>query len=79
MKAKVFVTLKKEVLDPQGDAVCKALQTLGFDEVRSVRVGKFIELDLGAVQPSDAQHRVQSMCDRVLHNPVIEDVRFDLE
>ena len=79
MKAHVYVTLKKEVLDPQGDAVRKALEGLGFGEVQSVRVGKFIELDLDASNRDEANTRVQSMCENLLYNPVIEDVRFTLE
>lgn len=79
MKANVFVTLKTEVLDPQGEAVRRSLQSLGFDGVEAVRVGKFIEIDLGATsQRDEAKRRVQEMCQKLLANPVIENYRVDL-
>ncbi len=75
MKAKVLVRLKREVLDPQGDAVRRALGTLGFDGVRDVRVGKLIEIDLGASARSSVEvtERLKKMSDELLANPVIED------
>lgn len=72
-RARVFVTLKKTVLDPQGAAVENALKTLGYGEVTDVRVGKFIILELGEATPE----RVDEMCRRLLANPVIEDYRFE--
>lgn len=72
--ARVFVTLKSTVLDPQGAAVENALRTLGYDEVKSVRVGKFITLELTHLSPE----RVDEMCRRLLANPVIEDYRFEV-
>ena len=78
MKARVYVTLKREVLDPQGDAVRRALRSLGFDAVADVRVGKFIELEVGA-DTGEAKQQLQAMCEKLLANPVIEDFRFDLE
>lgn len=78
MKAQVYVTLRKDVLDPQGNAVLDALKALGFDEVGDVRVGKFLELTLDG--PADqAETRVRAMCEKLLANPVIEDFRFELE
>jgi phosphoribosylformylglycinamidine synthase subunit PurS len=79
MKAKVYVTLKQEVLDPQGDAVRRALGTLGFEGLRSVRVGKFIEIELGDVPREAAERDLRAMCEKLLANPVIEDFRFELE
>lgn len=75
MKAKVLVRLKREVLDPQGDAVRRALGTLGFDGVRDVRVGKLIEIDLGpTTRPGpELTERLKRMSDELLANPVIED------
>ncbi|NUO48380.1 MAG: phosphoribosylformylglycinamidine synthase subunit PurS [Polyangiaceae bacterium] len=74
MKATVFVRLKPEVLDPQGDAVRRALGTLGFDGVKGVRIGKLIEIDLGdAAQGPDLKKRLEKMADELLANPVIED------
>ncbi|MEO0321652.1 MAG: phosphoribosylformylglycinamidine synthase subunit PurS [Myxococcota bacterium] len=79
MKARVYVTLKEEVLDPQGDAVRRSLGSLGFDGVDRVRVGKLVELELGAVDRAAAETELQAMCEKLLVNPVIEDFRFELE
>ncbi len=78
MKARVYVTLKKEVLDPQGDAVSRALHALGFEQVKSTRIGKFIEIDLRSTGEDEARQKLESMCKKLLANPVIEDFRFDL-
>jgi phosphoribosylformylglycinamidine synthase len=79
MRAKVFVTLKKEVLDPQGSAVRRALVSLGFDDVSEVRVGKLIEVELGKTDAAVAKGRLEEMSRRLLANPVIEDFRVELE
>ena len=75
MKATVLVRLKREVLDPQGDAVRRALGTLGFGDVRDVRVGKLIEIDLGPhAQPGpELEAKLKKMADEMLANTVIED------
>ena len=75
MKATVYVRLKKEVLDPQGRAVQKALETLGFEGVSDVRVGKLIEIELGsgAQGGPELRGKLEKMCDELLANPVIED------
>jgi phosphoribosylformylglycinamidine synthase len=79
VKATVFVRLKPEVLDPQGDAVRRALGTLGFEGVRGVRIGKLIEIDLGdAAQGPDLKKRLEKMADELLANPVIEDYEISL-
>ena len=78
MKAKVYVTLKKSVLDPQGKAVRQALSTMGFGEVKDVRVGKFIELDLGPVEKAEADQKMKTMCEKLLANTVIEDFKYEL-
>ena len=77
MKARVVVTLKKSVLDPQGLAVGRALGSLGFNEVKDVRLGKIIELDLDARDASEAKKRVQDMCEKLLANTVIEEYRVE--
>lgn len=79
MKARVYVTLKTEVLDPQGEAVHRALSALGFDNVRGVRVGKLIELELaeGSGQPASAQ--LKTMCEKLLAHPVVEDFSFEFD
>jgi phosphoribosylformylglycinamidine synthase PurS subunit len=78
MKAKVYVTLKREVLDPQGDAVRRALGTLGFEGVRDVRIGKLVELDLTGADRAKAEKELPAMCSKLLANPVIEDARFEI-
>ena len=77
--ARVFVTLKRGVLDPQGSAVARSLHTLGYDEVDDVRLGKFIEVRLreGAA-PADERKRLEEMCRKLLANTVIEDFRIEL-
>ena len=77
MKARVFVTLKDGVLDPQGEAVRHALGGLGFDGVEGVRQGKVIELDLAQSDPEAAQASVTEMCEKLLANTVIENYRIE--
>lgn len=78
MKAKVHVTLKNGVLDPQGVAITAALGHLGFDNVDGVRVGKYIELDLAETNADDAKAAVQKMCDTLLANTVVEKYQIEL-
>jgi phosphoribosylformylglycinamidine synthase PurS subunit len=79
VRARIHVTLKPEVLDPQGAAVEHALSSLGFDEVSDVRVGRYIELSMaGSITEEQARERVRSMCDRLLANLVIEDYRLEI-
>ena len=79
MKATVLVRLKSEVLDPQGDAVRRALGKLGFDGVKGVRVGKLIEIDLDdAAAGPDVKARLEKMADEMLANPVIEDFEIKI-
>ena len=74
MKATVFVRLKPEVLDPQGDAVRRALGKLGFEGVKTVRVGRLIEIEVDdAHATADLEARLSKMSDELLANPVIED------
>lgn len=74
MKASVVVRLKTEVLDPQGDAVRKALVKLGFEGIKSVRVGKIIEIEVDAAHSDPAlKERLSKMADALLANPVTED------
>ena len=78
MRVKIFVSLKQGVLDPQGKAIERSLQTFGYDEVHDVRVGKFLELEVDAASREAAEARVREMCDKLLANPVIEDYRFEI-
>ena len=79
MKIKVIVTLKNGVLDPQGKAIENALTNLGFDKVENVRQGKFIELDIDEIDPTEARKQATEMCEKLLANTVIENYRVDLE
>lgn len=79
MKARVHVTLKTGVLDPQGKAIGHALESLGFAGVGDVRQGKVIELDLEETDPDRARARVGEMCEKLLANTVIENYSIDLE
>jgi phosphoribosylformylglycinamidine synthase PurS subunit len=72
-KAHVIVRLKTEVLDPQGDAVRRALERLGFEGVKGVRIGKVIEVELDDAHAADLKPRLEKMADAMLANPVTED------
>ncbi len=79
MKANIYVTLKREVLDPQGDAVGHALEHMGFEGVKNVRVGKLIELELATgIDRPTAEKNIATMCEKLLANPVIEDFEFEI-
>jgi phosphoribosylformylglycinamidine synthase len=77
VKARVVVTLKPSVLDPQGQAVAHALASLGFGEVKGARLGKLIELDIDAHDAATARKRVEQMCEKLLANTVIEEYRVE--
>jgi len=79
MRAKIFIFYKSGVLDPQGKAVERSLHTLGYQEVRDVRMGKYLEIELEASSHEAAEARLREMCDKLLANPVIEDYRFEIE
>ena len=78
MKAKVHVTLKEGVLDPQGKAVQHALGSLGFGGVHGVRQGKYIEIELAEKDPKKAKAEVEAMCRKLLANTVIENYAIDI-
>ena len=78
-KAKVNVTLKKSVLDPQGKTVMHALVSMGVTDVQDIRVGKYFEVNLDAKDNADAEEKLKSICDKVLINPVIEDYTYELQ
>ena len=77
--AKVYVTLKPTVNDPQGLTVLGALRNLGLSSVGDVRVGKYLEVQVDEADRSRASELVDDMCHRLLANPVIEEYKFDLE
>jgi phosphoribosylformylglycinamidine synthase len=78
MKARITVTLKNGVLDPQGRAIANALHSLGFGNVEDVRQGKLIEVQLKAMDEASAKGELDSMCRQLLANPVIENYRVEL-
>jgi phosphoribosylformylglycinamidine synthase len=77
--ARVYVTPKREILDPQGKAIQHSLHSLGYAEVADVRLGKYLEVTLGPGDVETARARVDEMCRRLLANGVIEDYRFDVD
>ncbi len=79
MKARVHVTLKPGVLDPQGKAIHKALSGLGFETVERVRQGKVIELELSESDPERARESLRDMCEKLLANTVIENYAIELD
>ena len=78
MKARIHVTLKPAILDPQGKALVHALETLGYQAVTDVRVGKYLELELNESQREKAEVQVKAMCEKLLANPVIESYRVEV-
>ncbi len=79
MKAKIKVTLKTGVLDPQGKAIENALGSLGFDGVSDVRQGKYLEVDLDTTDEAEARTTVEAMCQKLLANTVIENYDIELD
>jgi phosphoribosylformylglycinamidine synthase len=79
LEARIHVTLKRSVLDPQGDTVRNALTTLGFPGVQDCRIGKFLVLRLAETDPTRARGQVEEMCRKLLANPVIEDYVFQIQ
>lgn len=79
MKARVHITLKNGVLDPQGKAIEHALGGLGFSGINEVRQGKYIELDLHETDETSARAAVEAMCEKLLANTVIENYEIDLD
>ena len=78
MKARVTVTLKSGVLDPQGQAITGSLKSLGFEGISSVRQGKIFDLELGDTDPATARMNLAAMCERLLANTVIENYAIEL-
>ncbi len=77
--AKIYVSLKSTVNDPQGQTVLGSLRTLGYDSVDGVRVGKYMEVRVAEEERGRAEEQVREMCHELLANPVIEEYRFELE
>ncbi|MDD5448147.1 MAG: phosphoribosylformylglycinamidine synthase subunit PurS [Actinomycetota bacterium] len=78
-RARVHIRLKEGILDPQGKATLGALKSLGYEEVKDVRVGKYIEMELENGSKKQLESRVNEMCERLLANPIIEDYWLEVE
>ncbi len=79
MKARVFVTLKPSVFDPQGQTIAEALHSLGYAGIGDVRQGKYFELELDAASPDAARTLASEVADKLLSNPVIETYRVEID
>jgi phosphoribosylformylglycinamidine synthase subunit PurS len=79
MKAKIIVTPKKAVLDPQGKTVQNALEHMGFDGIGAVHVGKYLEIELPGADKEAWRKQINEACHKLLSNPVIEDYSFEIE
>jgi phosphoribosylformylglycinamidine synthase subunit PurS len=79
MKARIIVTFKKSILDPQGKAIQQALQNMGYADVKDVRLGKYIDMELTQQPHEKAKKKVAEMCEQLLANTVIEEYRFEIQ
>jgi len=79
MRARVFVSLKPSVFDPQGRTIADALRSLGYQNVEDVRQGKYFELDLATTEAAEARTLAAEVADRLLSNPVIESYRIEVD
>jgi phosphoribosylformylglycinamidine synthase len=79
LRIKIYVTLKEGILDPQGKAVQHSLDTLGYTSVKDVRIGKYIEIDIGDPSKEAVEARIKEMCHKLLANPIIEDYRYEID
>lgn len=78
MKANVYITLKKGILDPAGKAVLSSLESLGYKGISQVRIGKYIEIEIGDRAKEEAEMEIKDMCERLLANTIIEDYFFEI-
>jgi phosphoribosylformylglycinamidine synthase subunit PurS len=79
LKAKIIITPKKAVVDPQGKTVQSALAHMGYQGVGTVHVGKYLEIELDGADAEAARKQIDDACHKILSNPVIEDYRFEIE
>ena len=79
MKAKIIITPKKAVLDPQGKTVQNALEHMGYSGIGAVHVGKYLEIELAGADKEAARKQMDEACHKFLSNPVIEDYRLEIE
>ena len=78
MKAKIYVTLKEGILDPQGKAIQQSLEALGYQGLQDVRTGKYLEIRMSSRPMESAQRDLKEMCEKLLANTVIEEYRFEI-
>jgi phosphoribosylformylglycinamidine synthase subunit PurS len=79
MKARIIITPKKAVLDPQGKSVQNALEQMGYQGIGAVHVGKYLEIELAGVDKDGWRKQIDEACHKILSNPVIEDYKFEIE
>ena len=79
MLAKIYITLKKDVLDPQGSVIANSLKSLGFNNIENVRQGKYIEIRLDSENEESANKQINEMCEKLLANLVIEDYKVEID
>ena len=79
MLAKIYITLKKDVLDPQGSVIANSLKSLGFNNIEDVRQGKYIEIKLDSENEELANKQLNEMCEKLLANLVIEDYKVEID
>lgn len=78
MKAKIYVTLKEGILDPQGKAIQQSLEALGYHGLQGVRIGKYLEIRMSERSVEEAHRDLTEMCEKLLSNTVIEEYRFEI-
>ena len=78
MKAKIYVTLKEGILDPQGKAIQQSLEALGYQGLQDIRTGKYLEIRMSSRSMESAQRDLKEMCEKLLANTVIEEYRFEI-
>ena len=79
MLAKIYITLKKDVLDPQGSVIANSLKSLGFNNIGDVRQGKYIEIKLESENEESANKQINEMCEKLLAHLVIEDYKVEID
>ena len=79
MLAKIYITLKKDVLDPQGSVIANSLKSLGYNNIEDVRQGKYIEIKLDSENEESANKQISEMCEKLLANLVIEDYKVEID
>jgi len=79
LQVKIFITLKNGVVDPQGITIKGALESLGYQDIANIRLGKYIQMELNSISREETEKDVEEMCEKLLANPVIENYRYEIE